>query len=395
MSPPDGTPRPPFRPTAEQIEAIAEEVSEIRAIQRTMLDGHEDLRCPDRVAHQYQIAGSRVRLRVAAQLPRELRGVGLFEPGAEHVGIGRISTGQGIPHVEPGLDFLGLMLAFQTPGGRRVDILGINHPAAPTDDHRQFMDVLHASAEAADAGVPFLGELGDRDLVDLAAEQTEFILALRKRMGLGDALGTARHLVGQAKRTFHSDTAFQAYWTGIVEAGGTLGKLTLVPGGDQKPRHASGERRLTEGWRTRQAEGDVEFALYWIPFLDEDRTPMEKLTEPWAEEHRQRVGTVTFPRIDPGSEEARLWAVLASEMGANPGNWVRDRDDTVKEPATRFGVARKIAYRMSQEGRDVLDPERYRSVFETGEIGEELARELRRRREEKEQSGHVSWAPSV
>lgn len=385
----------PFRPTPEDLDAIREDVSEVREIQETLLERHEGVRCPDRVAHEYQIAGSPVRLRVADELPRELEGVGLFLPGSEHTGIGRISTGLGTPHVEPGLDFLGLMLAFRTEEGARVDFLAINHPAAPTDDHRQFVDVLHATAGAADAGIPFVGQLGVRDLIDTAAVQTEFFLTLKKRMGFMRALKTAAHLIRQTQRTFHSETAYQAYWTGIVEAGGTAGKLTLVPIRGEGPDEAEGERRLTEDWRRRQGAGDVEFLLHWIPFLDEDQTPTDELTEPWEEGHRRLAGTVVFPRIDPDSEEARLWADLAAEMGANPGNWVRNRDNAVGEPATEFGAARKIAYGLSQEGRNALPPDLYQEVFRTGEIDEGLARELKRRRKEKEEVGHVDRAPGA
>lgn len=384
----------PFRPTPEELQRIAGEVADVREIQETLLERHDDLHVRDRVAHEYQIAGSPVRLRVADELPPELEGVGLFEPGAEHPGIGRVSTGLGTPHVEPGLDFLGLMLAFRTAGGRRVDFLAINHPAAPTDDHRQFVDVLHATAGAADAGIPFVGHLGDRDLVDTAAVQTEFFLTLRKRMGFAKALKTAAHLIRQTQRTFHSDTAYQAYWTGVVEVGGTAGKFTMVPIEGEVSPEAEGERRLTEDWRKRQAAGDVEFQLHWIPFLDEDQTPTDELTEPWEEGHRRLAGTVIFPRLDLDSREGRLWADLAAEMGANPGHWVRDREDTVEEPGTEFGAARKIAYGLSQEGRAALDPELYADVFRTGEIGEDLARELERRRREKEEAGHVDRAPA-
>ena len=50
-------------------------------------------------------------------------------------------------------------------------------------------------------------------------------------------------------------------------------------------------------------------------------------------------------------------------MGANPGHWVHDRGDTIREPTTEFGIARKIAYRNSQEGRDVLPEASYAQVF--------------------------------
>jgi hypothetical protein len=52
-----------------------------------------------------------------------------------------------------------------------------------------------------------------------------------------------------------------------------------------------------------------------------------------------------------------------------------------------------MAYRRNQEGRGALDPKWYTSVFETGTIDADLARELKRRRYERKQLGHVSSAP--
>jgi len=385
----------PFRPNADDLKRVAQEVAEIGDIQKTLVANHKDIRCPDRVAHEYQIAGGRVFLKVGDGLPAALHGVGLFQPGAEHLGIGRISTGLGSPHLETNPDFLGAMMAFQTKDRQRVDFLGLNSPVAPTDDHRQFMDVLHATGESAGAQVPLAGEWGAYDVFNLLAEQKEFGEALKDRMGWIRAGKTLLHLTGQTIRTFFSSTAYQSYWTGIVEVSGTAGKLTLVPTRDEnhKPAFRPGERYLSEEWKKRQGEGDVEFLLYWIPYLDENRTPTRALTERWEENHKQRVGTLRFPRTDHGSDGARLWAILASEMGANPGHWVHDKENSIKEPATEFGLARKIAYQRSQEGRGALDPKSYQSVFETGQIGPDLALELKRRRAEKDKAGHVSSAP--
>jgi hypothetical protein len=385
----------PFRPSPADLKAIAEDVSEMPAIQKELVDRNKDLYFPDRVAHQYQIAGSKVVFKIADKLPVELQGVGLFAPGAEHIGIGRVSTGLGTPHIETNPDFLGIMVAFETREGHRVDFLGINDPTAPTDNHRDFIDVLHATAESAGAEVPLAGNWGEYDVFKLIAEQGEFAEALKERMGWIKAERTLSHLTRQTIRTFHSSTAYQAYWTGITEVSGIAGKFTLVPVRDENrhPHIRPGERHLSEDWKTRQSEGNLEFRLYWIPFLDESKTPTKELTARWAEEHKQFVGTVTFPKTDPDSEAARQWATLASEIGANPGNWVHNKDNSIKEPATEFGVARKIAYQRSQQGRGVLEPNYYQSVFITGQINAELACELQRRREEKDQAGHVRWAP--
>jgi hypothetical protein len=370
-------------------------VAEIGAIQQKAMEKNKHVNLPDRVAHQYQIAGGRVIFRAADEMPGPLQEVGIFHPGGERIGIGRISTGLGTPHIETNPDFLGLMMAFQTKEGRRVDFLAINDPTAPADNHKDFMDVLHATGEAAGAEVPFVGDWGAYNSLNLIAEQMEFGKALKERMGLIKAGRTLLHLTKQTSRTFRSSTAYQTYWTGVEEIGGTAGKFTFVPVQDENtpPQFRPGERYLSEEWKKRQLSGDVRFLLYWISYLNEETTPTKALTAPWEEDHKQLAGIVTFTQADPESEEAQLWAILASEMGANPGNWIHDKGDSIHEAATEFGSARKIAYRLSQEGRGALEPKWYRSVFETGKIGSDLGQELKRRREVKRKADHMNQAP--
>lgn len=385
----------PFRPTSDNLESIAKEVAEIGAIQKKALETNKHLNLPDRVAHQYQIAGGKVTFRAADELPEPLREVGIFQPGVERIGIGRISTGLGTPHIETNPDFLGLMMAFQTKEGRRVDFLAINDPTSPADNHKDFMDILHATGEAAGAEVPFVGDWGAYNGLNLMAEQKAFGRALKNRMGLLKAGRTLLHLTKQTSRTFRSDTAYQTYWTGVEEIGGTAGKFAFVAAQDENkhPKLQPGERYLSEEWKKRQRSGEVKFLLYWISYLSEAKTPTKALTTPWEEDHKQLAGVVSFDRVDPESEEAQLWAILASEMGANPGNWVHDKGDSIGEAATEFGSARKIAYRLSQEGRGALETKWYRSVFETGQISLDLAQELKRRREAKQKANHMNQAP--
>jgi hypothetical protein len=371
----------PFRPTEADLTRIGRDVEAIPQIQNRLIDAHPDLKVPDRVAHQYQIAGGRIELSVARQLPPELDGVGVFEAGATHIGIGRVSTGLGCPHPEGDPDFLGLRLSFRTSAGVRVDFVAINDPRTPTDTHQEFIALLHASAEGASAR-------------NALTSSVKVVQALIGRLGLAGGARVATQVTRQTLRTATSSTAYQSYWTGIAESGGVLGKLKIAPVKDENRlrRLKAGPRHLTEEWRRRQAAGPVRFDLVWLPFVGPAETSLTKLTGSWVE-RPVKVGEVVFPQIDGGSEAARLWAALANEMGASPGNWCGDRGDTIREPGTEFGCARKAAYRMSQEGRNALPEALYDDVFRTGEIGDTLVGELRQRRAEKARLGHVDEAP--
>ncbi|HEV8389812.1 MAG TPA: hypothetical protein VGQ35_08210 [Dongiaceae bacterium] len=380
----------PFRPSRDDLARIAEDVAAIPDLQAALVENHPDVTLRDRVAHQYQIAGGRVTLKVAAQLPEALNGLGLFQPNAEHIGIGRVSTGLGCPHAETDPDFLGLMLAFQTPAGRRVDFLALNDPTAPTDTHPDFMVLLAATVAAAGAKSPFGG--GEPGVLVSSGTLVKHLL---EKLGAIHGGATAAHVVKQTGRTALSSSAYQTYWTGIVEASGVAGKFVIVPTvADQNPLRSplAGPRHLTVDWRARQGRGDVTFDLYWIPFIDQDTTSTETLTKAW-DEQRQRVGRVAFPKQDANDKDAALWAILAEEMGANAGHWIADRADSIAEPATAFTAARKAAYRKSQDGRGALPEARYAQVFQTGAIDERLAAELRDRRARRVAAGHVSTAP--
>ena len=375
-----------FNPTPAQrheLEAIAQAIP---AVQRTLVRNHAQLTFADRGAHQMQLAASKVLLTVADRLPKELDGLGVFQrssdASAEQVGIGRMSTGLGCPHAETDPDFLGLMVAFRTARGRRIDFITINDPTSPTDTPEEFLALLRATADAAGAS-------------GLLASQAKLLAALARHAGVR-APTIAVHVTAQTHRTVRSSSAYQQYWTGIVRARDVLGKFTFVPASAAAPRPGAtrGPAHLTEDWRGRQSAGPLAFELRWIPFLNDRETPLDDLTRAWRHDHEVAVGRVTFPKIDPDSIGAKLEALLASELGANPGNWEETADGAASDlPATRFTAARQLAYRTSQQTRDVLPEDRYASFFTRGEIGAELTQELIRRHQQKRAAGH--WVPDV
>jgi hypothetical protein len=180
-------------------------------------------------------------------VPPALEGLGVFE--AAHraagplVGIGRISTGLGCPHAETDADFLGLMVAFRTPAGRRIDLITINDPTSPTDTPEEFLALLKATADAARA-------------TGLLASQATLLASLVRHAGLA-AVGIAAHVTAQTSRTVRSSTAYQQYWTGIVRARDVLGKFTFVPTTDVSPVASRGSTVFTDDWRARQSAGDL------------------------------------------------------------------------------------------------------------------------------------------
>lgn len=374
-----------FDPTPEQKRALEQIADGIPAVQQMFVKQHPQLAMPDRGAHQQQLAASKVLLTVSDRLPAALDGLGVFEQtqrSAPHTGIGRMSTGLGCPHAETDPDFLGLMVAFRTSSGRRIDFITINDPGSPTDTPEEFLALLKATADAAGSA-------------NLLASQTRLLTSLPRHAGLR-APAIAAQVIRQTHRTVRSTSAYQQYWTGVVRARDVLGKFTFVPVSDiptgLDPRR--GPAHLTKDWAARQSAGALEFELRWIPFVDERTTPLDDLTRAWAHDHEVAVGTVVFPKIDPESLESKLVVLLATELGANPGNWQETPDAPVSAlPATRFTAARQLAYRASQQARHALPDESYASFFETGEIGAELANELIRRYQEKRAAGH--WVPDV
>ena len=112
-----------FDPTPDALAELEQLADKIPEVQQILVENHEKLKRNDRGAHQQQIAGGKVTLTVADQLPPALDGLGLFEPGVTHVGIGRMSTGLGCPHIETDLDFLGTDAVGPSAGGAHRRLL--------------------------------------------------------------------------------------------------------------------------------------------------------------------------------------------------------------------------------------------------------------------------------
>ena len=314
----------PWRPTPQDIEQVCRDVEAIIDLQQQILDRDADLKLPDRVAHQYQIAGGRVVLAIAPELPVNLLGVGLFEPLSTHIGIARVSSGLGCPHAETNPDFLGLRLAFQTKAGARADFVAINDPASPTDTHEQFLKLLAATAMGAGQGV--------------LASGWRLVVSLIGSLGLAKGGRISAHVLRQTSRMALSSSAYQTYWTGIEETGGVAGKFVFEPASEASRLRplSAGKNHLSEEWRQRQARGALVFDVNWIPFIDAQQTSLEALTSPWREK-RQAIGTVTFPQLDSATEESAFGKGSPPRWGPIPATGFTI--ETIRSASLRPGSA--------------------------------------------------------
>ena len=68
-----------FDPTPEQKRDLEKIAAGIPGVQQTLTSNHPQLSMPDRGAHQQQLAGSKVLLTVAGQLPAALDGLSIFQ----------------------------------------------------------------------------------------------------------------------------------------------------------------------------------------------------------------------------------------------------------------------------------------------------------------------------
>jgi hypothetical protein len=185
-----------FKPTPEQRGVLEEIAAAIPGVQATLVRNHRELSMPDRGAHQQQLAASRVLFTAADRLPASLEGLGIFQrPARALTGIGRISTGLGCPHAETDADFLGLMVAFRTAAGRRIDFITINDPTSPTDTPEEFLALLRATADAAGSSSPL-------------ASRARLLGALARHARLR-APAIATHITAQTHRTVRSSSAYQ------------------------------------------------------------------------------------------------------------------------------------------------------------------------------------------
>ena len=312
-----------FDPTPEERKALEDIAHQIPDVQRTLVRNHPRLTVPDRGAHQMQLAGTKVLLTIADALPPELDGLGIFQRSSPaRIGIGRMSTGLGCPHAETNADFLGLMVAFRTAEGRRIDFVTINDPTSPTDTPEEFLALLKATADAASTE-------------DQLASQARLLAGLARHARLR-APAIALHVTAQTFRTVRSSSASPTHATASPGPLGTGCSATasVVPGGvccsaagpvraspppttttsSRSPSPASRSRPyVTSG---RLSKGTSDFGRSGV--IGRSRVPMPPVSNTpsgWR-------SAITILRYQPGPWRAQVYRWLPAAATARLRRWV-------------------------------------------------------------------------
>ena len=292
-----------------------------------------------------------------------------------------MSTGLGCPHAETDPDFLGLMVAFQARSGRRIDFVTINDPTSPTDTPEEFIALLQATADAAGAS-------------GLLANQARLLLSLARHAGIR-AAPIATHVTGQTRRTVRSSSAYQQ-----VPGPASCARATRSASSPscRSTRRCRRPRTRTETVHRRLADTNGRRDR-WHSSCTGSRSSTSGRRRSTIS--RPRGGTSTRCALARScsrrrDRDQRIEAHRASCLGARrqsgqlAGNHRRASGGASVD---RFTAARALAYRLSQQHRQALPEDSYRSFFEKGEISDALAATLIARYKEKQAAGQ--WVPDL
>ena len=306
-----------FNPTAEETRALEALIAEIT--QHSGQAGRQppQLTRPDRGAHQQQLAGGKVLLTLERSLPPALDGLGVFE----HDGLCRSALRWHRQDVDrPRVPACGDRSGFPGADGRVPGKVG------PADRlrHDQRSHLADRYARGVHRAAP--GNRGCRGCPGPARQPGEAAAeprAARRDQGRADC--HARHGSDAPDGPFQ-----QRLSSSTGPASSARATRSASSPSCRRPAGAGaqgrGPKQFTDDWRARTAAGPLTFELHWIPFLNERETPLDDLTTAWRDQHKVRVGTVVFPQVNAETRESKLIALLASELGANPGNWQETTD---------------------------------------------------------------------
>ncbi|MFF4364775.1 peroxidase family protein [Streptomyces sp. NPDC001594] len=275
------------------------------------------------------------RLRFVDDLPPELR-TGFARPGAEYPATVRLSNANGARQPDQAPDLRGAAVRVTAGPEEAHDLLMTSHPVSHARDAREF--VAFAKAMAGADSTP----------------RKAFALFVRLPLAVGwSTAARMRHNVRAGTRRTVRSLALETYWSRGAILWGDAGpvRYQLRPAGDAAPAPAPSPGdpdHLHRELAQRLKGGDVVFELYVQRYVDDRRTAVEDGTAEWKEHDTPpvRVATLTVPRQDIDSAEARTAAARVEQLAFNPWNTTEEF-----RPLGNLNRARKAAYEASSAHR--------------------------------------------
>ncbi|MEU8431491.1 peroxidase family protein [Streptomyces sp. NPDC029216] len=289
-----------------------------------------------RTFHAKGVLGAEnARLRFSDDLPSDLR-TGFASPGAEYPATVRLSNANGSRQPDHAPDLRGAALRIAAGSDEAHDLLMTSHPVSHARDAREFVEFAKAMAGA------------DSTL------RKGFALFVRLPLTVGwSTAARMRHNVRAGTRHTVRSLALETYWSrgAVLWGGAGPVRYQLRPAGDAPPApdpSPGDPDHLHHELAERLKRADVVFELYVQRYVDARRTPVEDGTAEWKEGDTPpvRVATLTIPRQDIDSAEARAAAARVEQVAFNPWNTTE-----AFRPLGNLNRARKAAYEASSAHR--------------------------------------------
>ncbi|MFJ3518489.1 MULTISPECIES: peroxidase family protein [unclassified Streptomyces] len=321
-------------PEAERLvfERLARELMRVQLKSRKR-SGAADLA---RTFHAKAVLGvENARLTFARDLPPDLR-TGFAQPGARYPVTVRLSNANGARQPDHAPDLRGAALRIAAGADEAHDLLMTSHPVSHARNAREFVEFAKAMAGADSTPRKALA----------------LFVTLPLAVGWSTAARMRRNVRAGTSRTVRS-LALETYWSrGAIlwgDAGPVRYQLGPADGAPPAPAPSGTDPDFLQHELARRLkEADVVFELYVQRYVDARRTPIEDGSAEWKEEDTPlvRVATLTVPRHDIGSAEARAAAARVDELAFNPWNTTEEF-----RPLGNLNRARKVAYEASSAHR--------------------------------------------
>ncbi|MEU6572677.1 peroxidase family protein [Streptomyces sp. NPDC046805] len=289
-----------------------------------------------RTFHAKTVVGvENARLRFHDNLPDALR-TGFARPGAEYPVTVRLSNASGVRQPDYAPDLRGAALRVRVGPDETHDLLMTSFPVSHARNAREFVAFAKAMAGA------------DSRLRKAFA----FFVKLPLAVGWSTATRMRRNVVAGARRTVRS-LALETYWSRGAILWGDAGpvRYQLRPAADA-PSAPDPSRTDPDYLRRELADrlgrADLVFELCVQRYSDARRTPIEDGAAEWKEEDAPilPVATLTIPRQDIATAEARAAASRIDQLAFNPWNTA----DAFR-PLGNLNRVRKVAYEASSAHR--------------------------------------------